>query len=81
MVVAGASHRRSRVLYIHQAPAGAPGPIVVGFFMDQSFAGTGFHSGCVRDADADAIAATPENFYVNVHSTVFGPGAIRGQLP
>jgi hypothetical protein len=53
------------------------------FFEGQSFSGTrGFHSGCVRSPGfADLIAENPENFYVNVHSSVFGPGAIRGQLP
>ena len=44
------------------------------------FAGTDATSGCVMDADADAVAANPHLYYVNVHSTVYGPGAIRAQL-
>jgi hypothetical protein len=36
--------------------------------------------GCTTDTDADAIAAAPWNYYVNIHSTVFEGGAIRGQL-
>jgi hypothetical protein len=36
--------------------------------------------GCVTDSDADAIAANPSMYYVNVHSTTFLAGAIRGQL-
>lgn len=36
--------------------------------------------GCVTDSDADAIAANPTMYYVNIHSTVFPGGAIRGQL-
>jgi len=36
---------------------------------------------CVTDADADAIAANPSAYYLNVHSFPdFNPGAIRGQL-
>jgi CHRD domain len=69
--------------HIHEGAATAAGPVRVLFFEGQTFAGSrGFHSGCVKSPMfADAIAETPENFYVNVHSTVFGPGAIRGQLP
>lgn len=57
-------------------------PIRVPLFMDRAFAGRGAHAGCAVSPEwADAIAADPELFYVNVHSLPsFGPGAIRGQL-
>ena len=43
--------------------------------------GTDSLAGCVASPDwADAIAANPASFYVNVHSTVYGPGAVRAQL-
>ncbi len=36
---------------------------------------------CVTDTDADAIAANPSAYYLNVHSFPnFNPGAIRAQL-
>jgi hypothetical protein len=58
------------------------GPVVVPFFQGTAFDGNGSHRGCaVSAAWADAIAAAPHMFYVNVHSTPsFGPGAIRGPL-
>lgn len=46
-----------------------------------NLAGTDAVAGCVVSAQwADTIAADPASYYVNVHSTVFGPGAIRAQL-
>jgi hypothetical protein len=64
--------------HIHNAPAGVNGPIVVPL--------TPPTSGSVTDcATADPalardIVQNPENYYVNVHTTVFPGGAIRGQL-
>ena len=40
-------------------------------------------SGCTTGVDpalVKDIRKNPENYYVNVHSSVFQPGAIRGQL-
>jgi hypothetical protein len=43
--------------------------------------GTGSLEMCVNDADADAIAANPSAYYLNLHSSPnFNPGAIRAQL-
>jgi hypothetical protein len=36
--------------------------------------------GCTTDSDADAIAADPGNYYVNIHSTEFPGGFLRAQL-
>jgi CHRD domain len=63
--------------HIHVAPAGTPGPIVVNLTPPNAF---GFSFGCTTDSDADAIAANPSNYYVNVHTTDFPAGAVRGQL-
>jgi hypothetical protein len=64
--------------HIHSAPAGINGPIVVP--LDAPV--TGMSSGCVSvdKSLAKAILKAPQVFYVNVHTTVYPGGAIRGQL-
>lgn len=67
--------------HIHRGAAGSSGPVV--------FPATGFTgitansaSGCapLDPALATEIMTTPAAFYVNVHTTDFPDGAIRGQL-
>jgi hypothetical protein len=60
--------------HIHNAPAGVNGPIVVDFSGALS-------GGPLFDADLEDVLANPLNFYVNVHTSEFGGGAIRGQIP
>jgi CHRD domain len=65
--------------HIHFAPAGVPGDIVVPLTPPDE---TGFSSGCV-EADRElvkAILKDPSAYYVNVHTSDFQPGAVRGQL-
>ena len=64
--------------HIHVAPVGVPGPIVVPLSPPTS----GSSQGCqtVDRALAKNIAKHPEEYYVNVHTTVFPGGEIRGQL-
>ena len=65
--------------HIHVGAAGTAGGVVVTLSAPDA---SGFSSGCTtveRDL-ALPILKNPENYYVNVHTTDFPNGAIRGQL-
>ena len=68
---AGAAH-------LHRAAKGAAGDVV----LDLSGPFDGKTKGCAaaNTVLVDDIRATPEMFYVNVHTDAFPDGAIRGQL-
>jgi len=62
--------------HIHKAPVGKPGPVLVPL-------GAAFkRTGCTTTtaALAKAIVAAPGAYYVNIHTTKFPAGALRGQL-
>lgn len=69
-------------LHIHVTPPD-PGPVVVPFAVPPS-APTGQTNQCVivgNETLLDNIAANPQQYYINLHSTPLYPGgAIRGQL-
>jgi hypothetical protein len=80
-------------LHIHNAPAGQNGAVVIdtGISGANSLsvnAGTGKITRVVNYAAADTngirfvtgLLATPENYYVNIHTTVQPAGFMRGQL-
>lgn len=67
--------------HIHRGDKHENGPVVV-TLTRPSGGDPGASSGCVA-ADPDLLAeilAKPKDFYVNVHSTAFPGGAVRGQL-
>ncbi len=73
--------------HIHHAPAGVNGPIFWDFFLLADPDLTGPHPelrGIASPRAAAVLAdliAHPDQYYVNVHSSNFPGGAVRGQLP
>ncbi len=65
--------------HIHEGAKGVAGPVVVPFTAPDA---NGVSSGCTKPDAAlmTRIMQTPENFYVNVHTSDFPAGAVRGQL-
>lgn len=65
--------------HIHLGSRTEAGPVVVSLPLPK---GGRLVEGCVDVADAlaDAIAADPSAYYVNVHNDEYPAGAIRGQL-
>jgi CHRD domain-containing protein len=65
--------------HIHVGRAGTFGDVVVPLTPPDA---TGMSGGCVDASRATikAIRKNPANYYVNVHTSDFGAGAIRGQL-
>ena len=67
--------------HIHRGAAGVGGPVVVIPPTLPGLTATGA-TGCVTIAGtlATEIVTTPAGFYINIHTSDFGAGAIRGQL-
>ena len=71
--------------HIHNAPSTAAGPIKISFFhfgepIDLEGCTEGTTAFPIDRALLTDVVAHPENYYVNVHTEAFPPGAIRGQL-
>ncbi|HVN76703.1 MAG TPA: CHRD domain-containing protein [Thermoanaerobaculaceae bacterium] len=65
--------------HVHTGGAGVSGPVLVG--LSPTFAGgQAMGSVAVDGATLAAIQASPELYYVNIHTGDFPNGAIRGQL-
>jgi len=71
--------------HIHEGAAGVAGDIVVTLEAPEEIDGTGIglSTGCVRDLAKPLlrdIKQNPDPYYVNVHTSDFPGGAVRGQL-
>lgn len=67
--------------HIHKGGADVAGPVVVGF--DKVPDANGYATSCVSVEDRQLllmIVTDPTNYYVNVHTSDFRGGAVRGQL-
>lgn len=66
--------------HIHSGPTGVAGPVVVTLSPPDA---AGDASDCVSGVDRSLIKAirkNPSQYYVNVHTSDFPAGAVRGQL-
>lgn len=65
--------------HIHEGAQNVAGPVVVPFSAPDT---NGAASGCTTPDAAltDRIMGNPQNFYVNVHTSEYPAGAVRGQL-
>ncbi len=65
--------------HIHHAPAGSSGAVVVSLPIPNE---DGEAEGCVEIQPSllKAIKDSPEDYYINIHTSPYPEGAIRGQL-
>lgn len=73
------------ISHIHRGPAGTNGPVIIDFATAAQPLINGRTSGTrsisnLSGTDQANLVSAPAGFYVNVHSTAFPGGEIRGQL-
>ncbi|MGH3934230.1 MAG: CHRD domain-containing protein [Pseudonocardiaceae bacterium] len=68
--------------HLHTGQRGKEGPHWIDFFNDKKFAGEQTVSDCVTSTreKIEAVINDPSAYYLQVHTTAFEKGAIRGQL-
>ena len=73
---------RVTAFHLHAGQRGRNGPHWIDFFNGQNFAGQQKLKDCVGSTREriEAVIKNPSAYYLQVHSTAFEDGAIRGQL-
>jgi CHRD domain-containing protein len=69
--------------HVHAGKKGVAGPVFISLFTKPKTLKGGKLSGCsatVKAADLAKVKAKPANYYVNIHTTKYPAGAVRGQL-
>ncbi len=68
--------------HLHAGQRGSDGPHWIDFFNGKNYAGDETVSECVSSTreTIEAVIQDPSAYYLQVHSTAFEKGAIRGQL-
>ncbi len=68
--------------HLHAGRRGSEGPHWIDFFNDKNLAGEQTVSDCVTSTreKIEAVINDPSGYYLQVHTTAFEKGAIRGQL-
>ncbi len=66
--------------HIHRGAAGESGPVVVPFDVVPDASGNAASCVLVEAALLQEIAGNPAGFYVNIHTSEFPDGAVRGQV-
>jgi hypothetical protein len=66
--------------HIHVAPAGVNGPVVIPLTVTAAVTGNTNACITVEASLLHAVVKDPAAYYVNVHTSVNPPGAVRGQL-